>query len=80
MLIQDRRRCRPQTTQDFRAMLNTAQLVQLAQLEHEGWKLRFVRQRPSQLPVTVLGSRDNSHAVLHPDGRLEYSTTLTLRE
>lgn len=80
MLIQDRRRCRPQTTKDFRALLNTAQLVQLAQLEREGWRLRFVRQRPAQLPVTVLGMRDNSHAVLCPDGRLEYSTTLNIRQ
>lgn len=80
MLIQDRRRCRPQTTKDFRTLLNTAQLVQLTQLEREGWRLRFVRQRPSQLPVTVLGTRDNSHAVLHPDGRLEYSTTLNIRQ
>lgn len=79
MLIQDRRRCRPQTSKDFRALLNTAQLVQLSQLEREGWRLRFVRQQPSQLPVTVLGMRDNSHAVLHPDGRLEYSATLNLR-
>jgi hypothetical protein len=80
MLIQDRRRCRPQTTQDFRALLNTAQLVQLSQLEREGWTLRFVRQQPSRLPVPVLSMRDTSHAVLHPDGRLEISTTLNLRE
>lgn len=80
MLIQDRRRCRPQSTQDFRAMLSTAQLIQLGQLEREGWRLRFVRQRPSQLPVTVLGARDESHAVLHADGRLEYSTALSLRK
>lgn len=79
MLIQDRRRCRPQSTKDFRALLNTTQLVQLAQLEREGWRLRFVRQRPSQLPVTVLSSRDQSHAVLHADGKLEYSTALNVR-
>lgn len=79
MLIQDRRRCRPQTTQDFRAMLNTAQLVQLSQLEREGWTLRFVRQQPPRPPVPVLSMRDDLHAVLHPDGRLEVSSTLDFR-
>lgn len=80
MLIQDRRRCRPQSTKDFRALLNTAQLVQLAQLEREGWRLRFVRQRPAQLPLTVLGTRENVHVVLHADGRLDHATKLHLRE
>jgi hypothetical protein len=79
MLIQDRRRCRPLSTKDFRALLNTAQLVQLSQLERDGWRLRFVRQRPSQLPLTVLGSRDQAHAVLHADGRLDSSAALNLR-
>lgn len=80
MLIQDRRRCRPQSTKDFRALLNTSQLVQLDQLEREGWRLQFVRQRPSQLPVTVLASRDRRVAVLQADGRLDMQTPVPLRD
>ncbi|GHA70448.1 hypothetical protein [Cognatilysobacter bugurensis] len=80
MLIQDRRRCRPQSTKDFRALLNTSQLVQLAQLERDGWRLQFVRQRPSQLPVTVLAARDRRTAVLRSDGRLDTTTSVSLRD
>lgn len=80
MLIQDRRRCRPQSMKDFRALLNTSQLVQLDQLERDGWRLQFVRQRPSQLPVTVLAARDRRVAVLQPDGRLDTKTPVPLRD
>lgn len=80
MLIQDRRRCRPQTEKDFRAKLNNSQLVNLSQLEREGWRLQFVRERPSQLPVTVLGARDGRRALLHADGRLDTKSPVLVRD
>lgn len=80
MLIQDRRRCRPQSQKDFRAKLNTSQLVNLSELERDGWRLQFVRERPSQLPVTVLGARDGRRAVLLADGKLDTHTPVDLRD
>lgn len=80
MLIHDRRRCRPQSEKDFRAKLNTSQLVNLSQHERDGWRLQFVRERPSQLPVTVLGARDGRRAVLQADGRLDTNAAVALRD
>lgn len=80
MLIHDRRRCRPQSEKDFRTKLNTSQLVNLSKLERDGWRLQFVRERPSQLPVTVLGARDGRCAVLLADGKLDTQTPVELRD
>ena len=80
MLIQDRRRCRTPAVNEFRALLNASQLHSLANLEREGWRLRFVRRDASSaLPVPVLATRDNEHAVLQPNGQLDDTATITIR-
>lgn len=80
MLIHDRRRCRVRSAQELRASLNPTQRIQLSQLELEGWRLCFVRQRPGQRPLAVLASRDQTHAELHADGRLTQARSLGLRD
>lgn len=80
MLIHDRRRCHPQSEKDFRTKLNTSQLMNLSKYERDGWRLQFVRERPSQLPVTVLGARDGRRALLGADGKLDINTAVTLRD
>lgn len=79
MLIQDRRRCRTPAVNEFRALLNTTQLLSLARLEQEGWRLRFVRTAPATLPVPVLTTRDNAHAVLRADGQLDDASVPAVR-
>ena len=79
MLIQDRRRCRTPAVNELRALLNSTQLHSLTRLEREGWRLRFVRSRPAAMPEPVLATRDNSHALLLPDGRLDETAPIDIR-
>lgn len=44
MLIYDRRRCRPLPASQMRTALSLAQRAKLGELEHQGWRLAFVRR------------------------------------
>lgn len=79
MLIQDRRRCRTPAVNELRDMLNATQLHNLSRLEKEGWRLRFVRSQKTPMPVPVLSTRDNAHAVMGPDGRLDETHAVPIR-
>lgn len=79
MLIQDRRRCRPHAAAEMLARLNINQRFGVANLEREGWKLRFVRHGAAGAPVAVLVGRGNEHVSLDTAGRIDPSPTLSLR-
>lgn len=80
MLILDRRRCRPLPLRDLRAQLSTAQLVKLAEMAKEGWRLDFVRRGPARSASAVLTGRANSRVAVAPDGSVDSSPRLNLRD
>lgn len=66
MLIYDRRRCRPPQPDEMRRRLSLPQRARLGQLEHEGWRLLFVRGEPA---VAYLTHEERGHAMLAREGR-----------
>lgn len=74
------RRLPPDPVQ-LRAGLTDAQRQAVETLEHFGWQLRFVRRPLFRDPVPVLFDRTGvRYVVLQPDGSLDESQTLTLRD
>jgi hypothetical protein len=60
--------------------LNTPQLVALAELEHFGWQLKFVRRPLFQPIVPVVFSPDQiSYAVLRADGSVDEHPRIVVR-
>lgn len=76
MLTIDRRRWAIGELQRLRMQLPVLQRARLAELEHDGWQLRCIRQQPRQV---ILASRRNRLAVLTEDGRLADAMGVTLR-
>lgn len=65
----------------LRAGLSTEQRQALETLEHFGWQLRFVRRPLFRDPIPVLFDRSGErYVVLQPDGSLDESQTLKLRD
>ena len=67
MLIYDRRRCRPPQADETRRRLTLTQRARMGQLEHDGWRLLFVRGEPT---VAFLMHDEQGCAMLGRDGRL----------
>lgn len=66
---------------ELRAGLTPAQRQAVETLEHFGWQLRFVRRPLFRDPIPVLFDRNGErYVVLQPDGTLDESQTLTLRD
>lgn len=66
---------------ELRAGLTPEQRQAVDTLEHFGWQLRFVRRPLFRDPVPVLFDRNGErYVVLQPDGTLDESQTLTLRD
>jgi hypothetical protein len=60
--------------------LNTPQLATLAELEHFGWRLKFVRRPAFQPIVPVVFSPDQvSYAVLRADGSVDEHPDIQVR-
>jgi hypothetical protein len=60
--------------------LNAVQAAALAELEHFGWELKFVRRPLFQEPVPVVFDPDRTHyAVLRADGTLDEHPGFTIR-
>jgi hypothetical protein len=56
----------------LRNQLNLGQLVTLAELEHYGWELRFIRRTPLHPSTPVVFHADcKRFAVLRDDGSLD---------
>ena len=65
----------------LRTGLTAEQRAAVETLEHFGWQLRFVRRPLFRDPVPVLFDRAGSrYVVLQPDGSLDESQTLKLRD
>ena len=65
----------------LRAGLTDPQRQAVETLEHFGWQLRFVRRPLFRDPVPVLFDRSGErYVVLQPDGSLDESQTLKLRD
>lgn len=74
------RRQRPDPAQ-LRAGFTFEQKQALETLEHFGWHLRFVRRPLFRDPIPVLFDRSGKrYVVLQPDGSLDESQTLKLRD
>lgn len=74
------RRQRPDPTQ-LQAGFTPEQKQALETLEHFGWQLRFVRRPLFRDPIPVLFDRSSKrYVVLQPDGSLDESQTLKLRD
>jgi hypothetical protein len=81
MHARERRNPPPSDSTDSRASLTAAQAAALQTLEQFQWSLKFVR-RPAFLdPVPVVVDRHGQrHAVLEPDGSLNESHGLRIRD
>ena len=80
-MVSDRRKSAKQLLQVLKRELNEAQLETLCDLEKFGWELKFVRRKPFEPGVAVvMDSNLRSSAVLEPDGSLNESHGLTIRE
>lgn len=65
----------------LRAGLTAEQRQAVETLEHFGWQLRFVRRPLFRDPIPVLFDRTGErYVVLQPDGSLDESQTLKLRD
>ena len=65
----------------LRAGLTAEQRQAVETLEHFGWRLRFVRRPLFRDPIPVLFDRAGErYVVLQPDGSLDESQTLQLRD
>ncbi|WP_256777548.1 MULTISPECIES: hypothetical protein [unclassified Stenotrophomonas] len=65
----------------LRAGLTAEQRKAVETLEHFGWQLRFVRRPLFRDPIPVLFDRAGErYVVLQPDGSLDESQTLQLRD
>jgi hypothetical protein len=65
----------------LRAGLTAEQRQTVETLEHFGWQLRFVRRPLFRDPIPVLFDRAGErYVVLQPDGSLDESQTLQLRD
>ncbi|WP_457395341.1 hypothetical protein [Roseateles sp. P5_E1] len=65
----------------LRAGLTAEQRKAVETLEHFGWQLRFVRRPLFRDPIPVLFDRAGGrYVVLQPDGSLDESQTLQLRD
>jgi hypothetical protein len=74
------RRQRPDPAQ-LRLGLTAEQAQAVETLEHFGWQLRFVRRPLFRDPIPVLFDRGGQrYVVLQPDGSLDESQTLKLRD
>lgn len=74
-------RRQPPDAAQLRAGLTAEQRQAVETLEHFGWQLRFVRRPLFRDPVPVLFDRAGErYVVLQPDGSLDESQTLTLRD
>jgi hypothetical protein len=64
----------------LKSQLNAKQLITLAELEHFGWELTFIRRKPFQPPVPVVsdGARKR-FAVLEDDGTLNDAPGFEIR-
>ncbi len=66
---------------ELRAGLTAEQRQAVETLEHFGWQLRFVRRPLFRDPIPVLFDRSGErYVVLQPDGTLDESQTLKLRD
>ena len=60
--------------------LSPVQVATLAELEHFGWELKFVRRPLFQPIVPVVFDPDRTHyAVLRPDGTLDEHPVIAIR-
>ncbi|MCC7635426.1 hypothetical protein [Stenotrophomonas rhizophila] len=74
-------RRQPHDDARLRAGLTAEQRQALETLEHFGWQLRFVRRPLFRDPIPVLFDRSGErYVVLQPDGSLDESQTLKLRD
>jgi len=74
-------RRQPPDSAQLRAGLTDAQRQAVDTLEHFGWQLRFVRRPLFRDPIPVLFDRSGArYVVLQPDGTLDESQTLKLRD
>lgn len=77
----ERRQSAKQLLRALKGELNEAQLETLAALERFGWELKFVRRPPFQPSVAVVtDSERKALAVLEPDGTLNESPSLVVRD
>ena len=76
MLIYDRRRCRPPADYEMRRRLTIAQRARLGELEHEGWRLLFVR---GEHAVAFVAHDERGYGMLPREGRLLSVRSLPLR-
>lgn len=65
---------------ELRRQLNEDQLRTLAELEHFGWELKFVRRKPFQPAIPVVFDADRKRfAVLREDGTLDDKPDFEIR-
>jgi hypothetical protein len=65
---------------ELRRQLNQDQLMTLAELEHFGWELRFIRRQPFQEPVPVVFDAERRRfAVLRRDGGIDEDPGFDIR-
>lgn len=76
MLIYDRRRCRPPADHEMRGRLTIAQRARLGELEHEGWRLLFIRGEPA---VAFVAHEERGYGMLPREGRLLAVRSLPVR-
>lgn len=77
----ERRAAEREASRVLKSQLNDEQLLTLSQIEQFGWELKFIRRPPFQPSVAVVfdGSR-SKFAVLEPDGTLNESPDITIRD
>jgi hypothetical protein len=69
-----------QALAQLRSQLNQDQLVTLAEIEHFGWELKFIRRKPFQPPIPVVFDADRKRfAVLDEDGSLNLEPGFEIR-
>lgn len=81
MLVRERRQDKLVNGAALRAQLNEDQLMTLRELERFGWELKFVRRPVFQDPIPVVFDGDRkSYCILKPDGTLEDSPNIKIRD
>jgi hypothetical protein len=81
MLVRERRQDKLVKGAALRAQLNEDQLMTLQELERFGWELKFVRRPVFQDPIPVVFDADRkSYCILKPDGTLEESPNMKIRD